>query len=86
MNLAAVGRLVAERRRSLRMTLREAATGARVGRSTLAAFEAGTLTELGYGRWAASATRWASFWRRVPSPSRNRFCGTGTSRIPRLGT
>jgi transcriptional regulator with XRE-family HTH domain len=50
MNLHGVGKLVAERRRTRRVTLQVLATEAQVGRSTLAAFEAGTLRELGYGK------------------------------------
>jgi transcriptional regulator with XRE-family HTH domain len=52
MNLHGVGTIVAERRRSLGLTLRALAAEAHVGRSTLAALEAGKLTELGYGRVA----------------------------------
>jgi transcriptional regulator with XRE-family HTH domain len=52
MNLQAVGHLVAEHRRSRRLTLHALAAEAHVGRSTLAAFERGKLTELGYGRVA----------------------------------
>lgn len=52
MNMLAVGRLVAERRRSQGLTLQELATDAHVGRSTLAAFESGKLMELGYGKVA----------------------------------
>jgi len=50
MNLAAVGKLVAGERRARGLTLSALAASARVGRSTLAAFEAGKLSELGYGR------------------------------------
>ncbi|MCX7040458.1 MAG: helix-turn-helix transcriptional regulator [Spirochaetes bacterium] len=52
MNLHGVGTIVAERRRSRGLTLRALAAEAHVGRSTLAALEAGKLTELGYGRVA----------------------------------
>ena len=52
MNLHGVGKIVAERRRSLGLTLRALAVKAHVGRSTLAALEAGKLAELGYGRVA----------------------------------
>ena len=52
MNLHGVGKIVAERRRSRGLTLRALAAKAHVGRSTLAALEAGKLAELGYGRVA----------------------------------
>jgi len=52
MNLHAIGRLVAVRRRSRSVTLQALAAEAGVGRSTLAAFEAGKLAELGYGKVA----------------------------------
>jgi len=52
MNLFAVGRLVAERRRRQGLTLHALAEEARVGRSTLAALENGKLNELGYGKVA----------------------------------
>ena len=48
MNLASIGRMVAERRRAKRLTLAEFARSAGVGRSTLAALEAGKLSELGF--------------------------------------
>jgi transcriptional regulator with XRE-family HTH domain len=48
--LAAIGRLLAQRRRARGLSLREVATAARVGRSTLAALEAGTIAELGYAK------------------------------------
>ncbi len=48
MDLASIGRLIAQRRRARRFTLAELAASARVGRSTLAAFEAGKLAELGF--------------------------------------
>ena len=44
--------MVAERRRSRGLTLRALAGEAHVGRSTLAALEAGKLAELGYGKVA----------------------------------
>jgi len=52
MNLHGVGKIVGERRRSRGLTLRALAAKAHVGRSTLAALEAGKLAELGYGRVA----------------------------------
>ena len=52
MNLHGVGVLVAERRRARGLTLYALAREAQVGRSTLAAFEAGKLDELGYGKVA----------------------------------
>ena len=52
MNLHAIGRLIAERRHAKGYTLAELASKAQVGRSTLAALEAGTLSELGLGRVA----------------------------------
>lgn len=52
MDLISAGKLVAERRRERGLTLAELAGRAGVGRSTLAAFEAGTLRELGYSRVA----------------------------------
>ncbi len=52
MNLQGVGILVAERRRSQGVTLLALATDAQVGRSTLAALEAGKLRELGYSKVA----------------------------------
>ncbi len=48
MGLASIGRLVAQRRRTRRLTLAELARSAGVGRSTLAALEAGKLAELGF--------------------------------------
>jgi transcriptional regulator with XRE-family HTH domain len=51
-NLSSLGFLVAQRRRTQRLTLAQLAAAARVGRSTLAAFEAGKLAELGYGKVA----------------------------------
>ena len=52
MNLQSIGRLIAERRRTKGYTLSGLASKAGVGRSTLAALEAGTLSELGLGRVA----------------------------------
>jgi transcriptional regulator with XRE-family HTH domain len=52
MNLHAVGKIVAEQRRSRGLTLRALAAKAHVGRSTLAALEAGKLAELGYAKVA----------------------------------
>lgn len=48
MNLHSVGRLIAERRRAQGLTLLELAAEAGVGRSTLAALEAGKISELGF--------------------------------------
>ena len=52
MNLQTIGRLIAERRLAKGYTLSELARKAQVGRSTLAALEAGKLSELGLGRVA----------------------------------
>lgn len=52
MNLSSLGLLVAQRRHVQRLTLAQLAAAARVGRSTLAAFEAGKLAELGFARVA----------------------------------
>jgi transcriptional regulator with XRE-family HTH domain len=52
MNLQAIGRLIAEQRHAKGYTLSALASKAQVGRSTLAALEAGTLSELGLGRVA----------------------------------
>lgn len=52
MNLDAIGRLIAQRRRDKGLTLAELATTARVGRSTLAALEHGKLSELGFAKIA----------------------------------
>jgi transcriptional regulator with XRE-family HTH domain len=52
MNLQTIGRLIAEQRLAKGYTLSELASKARVGRSTLAALEAGKLSELGLGRVA----------------------------------
>jgi len=48
MTLISIGHVIAERRRAKGLTLGELATSAGVGRSTLAALEAGTLSELGF--------------------------------------
>ena len=48
MNLVSIGRLVARRRRTSGLTLSDLASSAGVGRSTLAALEAGKLPELGF--------------------------------------
>ena len=48
MNLRALGRIVAERRREKGLTLSVLAEMAAIGRSTLAALESGKLPELGY--------------------------------------
>jgi transcriptional regulator with XRE-family HTH domain len=50
MDLRAVGLLIGQRRRSQKRTLLEVASAARVGRSTLAALESGTLEELGFAK------------------------------------
>jgi transcriptional regulator with XRE-family HTH domain len=52
MNLQTIGRLIAEQRLAKGYTLSELASTAQVGRSTLAALEAGKLPELGLGRVA----------------------------------
>ena len=52
MNLQSIGRLIAERRRAKGLTLTQLAAQAAVGRSTLAALEAGKLPELGLERIA----------------------------------
>lgn len=52
MNLQSMGKLVADQRRAKRLTLREVASAAEVGRSTLAALEAGKLAELGFAKLA----------------------------------
>ncbi len=52
MNLHGIGKIVAELRRSHGLTLRALASEAHVGRSTLAALEAGKLAELGYSKVA----------------------------------
>jgi transcriptional regulator with XRE-family HTH domain len=48
MNLSSVGYLIAQRRRAKGLTLAALASSAGVGRSTLAALEAGKLAELGF--------------------------------------
>ena len=50
MNLQSIGRLIAEQRRAKGLTLAELASQAKVGRSTVAALEAGKLPELGLER------------------------------------
>jgi len=50
MNLQAIGRLIAEQRRAKGLTLTQLASRAEVGRSTVAALEAGKLSELGLQR------------------------------------
>jgi XRE family transcriptional regulator of biofilm formation len=52
MNLQAIGRLIAARRREKGLTLHALAAAAGVGRSTLAALERGKLAELGFGKVA----------------------------------
>jgi transcriptional regulator with XRE-family HTH domain len=52
MNLQTIGHLIAEQRRAKRLTLTQLAAQAAVGRSTLAALEAGKLHELGLERVA----------------------------------
>src|SRR5208282_1592381 len=50
MNLQSIGHLIAEQRRAKGLTLTQLAAQAEVGRSTLAALEAGKLSELGLER------------------------------------
>jgi transcriptional regulator with XRE-family HTH domain len=50
MNLASVGKLLAAHRRARNLTVGEVAKAAGVGRSTLAALEAGKLPELGFAK------------------------------------
>ena len=50
MNLHAIGRLIAAQRRAKGLTLTQLASQAELGRSTLAALEAGKLSELGLER------------------------------------
>lgn len=50
MDPRSIGRLISEHRRAQRRTLRELAATAKVGRSTLAALEAGKLGEVGFGK------------------------------------
>lgn len=52
MNLSAIGRLIARRRREKGLTLSALAEQADVGRSTLAALEGGKLNELGFAKVA----------------------------------
>lgn len=56
MNLDSIGRLVAERRRTRKLTLPQLAAAAGIARSTLAALEAGKLRELGFNRVARLCT------------------------------
>jgi len=56
MDLDTIGHLVAERRRAKGLTLRELAVAAGIGRSTLAALEAGKLPELGFAKVARLCT------------------------------
>lgn len=50
MDIGLIGRVVAEHRRAQGLTLRELATAAKVGRSTLAALESGKLDEIGFAK------------------------------------
>lgn len=50
MDIGSIGRAVAVRRRARGLTLRELATTAGVGRSTLAALESGKLGEIGFSK------------------------------------
>ena len=52
MNLASIGHMIAQRRRAKGLTLADLASSAGVGRSTLAALEAGKLPELGFAKVA----------------------------------
>lgn len=52
MNLTSLGHMVAQRRRAKELTLADLASSAGVGRSTLAALEAGKLPELGFAKVA----------------------------------
>jgi transcriptional regulator with XRE-family HTH domain len=52
MNLTSVGHVVAQRRRAKGVTLAKLASSAGVGRSTLAALEAGKVPELGFAKVA----------------------------------
>jgi transcriptional regulator with XRE-family HTH domain len=52
MDLRTLGRLVAERRRTLNLTQAELAASAGIARSTLAALESGKLAELGFNKVA----------------------------------
>lgn len=52
MNLQAIGQLLARRRRERGLTLHQLAAAAGVGRSTLAALEAGKIAELGFAKVA----------------------------------
>lgn len=50
MDIGSIGRVIAEHRRAQGITLRELATTAKVGRSTLAALESGKLDEIGFAK------------------------------------
>jgi transcriptional regulator with XRE-family HTH domain len=50
MDIGSIGRVIASQRRAQGLTLRELAAAAKVGRSTLAALEAGTLNEIGFAK------------------------------------
>lgn len=50
LDLATLGRLIAEHRNARRLTQAELARRARIGRSTLDALENGRATELGFGK------------------------------------
>lgn len=52
MTLIHIGRMIAQHRRAKGLSVRELAGSAGVGRSTLAALEAGTIAELGYAKVA----------------------------------
>lgn len=56
MNLHSIGRQIAERRRAKGLTLHQLAAEAGVGRSTLAALEAGKIAELGFAKVARLCT------------------------------
>ena len=60
MNLQTIGHLIAEQRRAKGLTLTQLADKAAVGRSTLAALEAGKLPELGLERVARLCAAWTS--------------------------
>lgn len=50
LDLATLGRLIAQHRNALRLTQAELARQARIGRSTLDALENGRTAELGFGK------------------------------------
>ena len=52
MNLAVIGRRIAEQRRARGLTLEQVAASAGIGRSTLSALEGGKLPELGFAKVA----------------------------------